>query len=224
MRSRPKKGESTLEFLRYKHVVVQAATIELAIQSACSELNVLPKQLEVKVLEKPRKGLFGLFRQDAKVQATCLRSPEEKAELFLHGCMEKMGLRTQIELRPGVNSHSKIVNLSGEHLGVLIGKRGRTIESIQYLVNLVANQDAEKPIRFIVDADGYRQRREESVTQLALRTAAKVRRFGRPVKLEPMPAMERKVVHTVLQDEPDLETYSEGIEPHRSIVIKRTGK
>lgn len=209
-----------MKFPKSKHVVVKAKTKESAVEEALKQLGATPDQIELQILEEPRKGLFGLFAREAKVLATCPRSPVEKAEIFLSGCIEKMGFDTEIEILPGPNAHAKLVNLKGEDLGILIGKKGRTIESLQYLVNLVANQDAKEPIRFILDAGGYRKRREETLIQLAKRTASKVKRGQKSIKLDPMPAIERKIIHTVLQDDPEILTQSEGVDPHRSIVVK----
>lgn len=206
--------------LRWKHIVVQAKTKELAIEKALKQLNASPDQIETKVIEEPRKGIFGFFQRDAKVLVECLRPPVERAELFLSECIEKMGLETELEILPSSQANSKMINLKGENLGILIGKRGRTIDALQYLVNLVANQDAKEATYFVLDADGYRKKREKLLVQLAMRTADQVKRERKPIKLDPLPPMERKIIHTVLQDDPEIKTESEGVEPRRAVIIK----
>lgn len=209
-----------MKSLRTKHVIVQAKTRELAIKKALQQLNTTMDQVNVQLIQEPRRGILGFFQRDAKVFVECTRTPDEKAELFLRGCIEKMGINPVVEFLPGPVPHSKYIQIKGENLGVLIGKKGRTIDSLQYLVNLVANQDTNEPIRFLLDVNGYRRKREELLYQLVQRVSSKVKKERKSVKLAPMSAFERKIIHTFIESDPALITKSEGVEPNRSVVVK----
>ncbi len=209
-----------MKSLRTKHVTVQAKTKERAIEEALQQLNTSVDQANVKILQEPRKGILGFFQRDAKVYVECNRPPNEKAKLFLNGCIEKMGIHPEIEFLPGPVAQSIYIQIKGDNLGILIGKKGRTIDSLQYLVNLVANQDTHQPIRFLLDVNGYRKKREELLVQLAKRVAKKVKKERKSVKLEPMPAFERKIIHTFFENDPELITESEGTEPNRSVRVR----
>lgn len=143
---------------------------------------------------------------------------EHPAITFLKEVTEKMGLTLSIQAY--VNEESIYIDMEGKDSGTIIGKRGQTLDSIQYLTSLVVNKDREKYIRVVVDAENYREKRERTLEQLGNRLADKVKRTGKSVRLEPMNPYERKVIHATLQRNPYVTTRSEGEEPYRRVVIE----
>lgn len=204
-----------------RKVVVQAKTVDEAVQKACAQLNTSPDKVEVHVLQAPSKGFLGLFgKKEAKVEVERIIDPIEEAVRFITQVVEKMGVSVEVSVETVAHTAKPVVlNLKGEQLGILIGRRGQTLESLQYLVNIAANREAEKQVKFILDADGYRQRREEALVALAEKLAKQVLRTKKEVVLDPMPPGERKIIHGVIQKQKNLTTHSEGVEPHRCVVI-----
>ncbi len=201
-----------------REVVKSAKTTGEAIESALDELGLEKDEVDIEILEESNKGLFGLIgAKDAKVRAKERVVPEKKAIRLLKEIFSFMELEVDIETRE-TNGYT-LVNLQGPDLGILIGRRGDTLDALQYYINLAANRNAEKRARFILDIEGYRQRREQTLSKLALRLADKAKRKGKDVVLEPMNPHERRVIHTALQHHKDVFTYSEGEEPYRKIII-----
>lgn len=193
-------------------------TVEEAVATALAELGLTEEQVTVEVLEESSKGLFGFIgTKSAKVRVTEKVNPVGKARKFLADIFEKMGL--EVEITNKVVDEYTVLDISGPDLGILIGRRGDTLDALQYLSNLVANKNVEHRIRIIVDVEGYRKRREETLNKLAFRLADKATRKGREVVLEPMNPHERRVIHTALQNHRDVVTHSEGEEPYRKIII-----
>ncbi|MGI6558939.1 MAG: RNA-binding cell elongation regulator Jag/EloR [Limnochordia bacterium] len=196
-------------------------TIEEAVAAALAELEADRSQVEIEVLDEGTKGLFGIIgSKQARVRVTRVVTPEDKARRvasWLEEAARLMGVDAEASWQ--MEDESIRVNLSGEGLGLLIGRRGQTLDALQYLAGMVGNKDGGPWLRVLVDAEGYRERREESLRGLALRSADKARRNGRRVVLEPMNAHERRIIHISLQDEEGVSTYSEGVEPYRRVVI-----
>lgn len=193
-------------------------TIEDAVNSALAELGVERSQVEVEVLEEPSKGLFGIIGAKlAKIKVTVKETPVDRACSFLKEVAESMGIAVNLEVETD-NDVVKI-NFTGDDLGILIGRRGDTLDALQYLVNLVANRKEESRVRVVLDVEGYRKRREQTLQKLAMKLADKVRRRGQEVVLEPMNPHERRVIHTALQNNRFVYTTSQGEEPFRKIVI-----
>ena len=194
-------------------------TIEEAIELALAELGVVREDIDYEVLEAPSKGFFGLIGgRPAKVKVTVKKiDPLDVAKVFLKNIFEGMKLSVSVE---SVNNEDGItLNLTGDDLGILIGKHGQTLDALQYLTNLAANRDADARIRITLDVEDYRKRRTETLNRLALRLADKVKRRGERVALEPMSPHERKIIHLALQTDQRITTYSEGDEPFRKVVI-----
>lgn len=201
-----------------REVVKSAKTIEEAIKAARIELGLESNEIAVEVLAEPNKGLFGLLgAKDAKVKVTEVANPERKAVNILSDLFKCMKIAVEIDTQK-TEGYIK-VNLTGPDLGVLIGRRGDTLDAIQYYINLAANKNSEKRERFVLDIEGYRERREETLSKLAFRLAEKAKRKGKDVILEPMNPHERRIIHTALQNHSEVFTYSEGEEPYRKIVI-----
>ena len=196
-------------------------TVDEARQAALVELGVPEERASFEILEEPSKGFLGLIGgRLARVKAPALEmSPLDKGEDFLRRIFSAMQLAVTIERREVEGA--VLFNLQGENLGILIGKHGQTLDALQYLVNLAANQGlAEDRLRLILDVEHYRDRREETLKSRGRRLAEKVRRTGTRVVLEPMNRHERKVIHLALQENDNVLTYSAGDEPFRKVVIE----
>ncbi len=194
-------------------------TVEEAIEAALAELGVGRDQVDYRVLEAPSKPLFGLLGgREAKVEVTVKKiEPIERGRKFLEKIATAMGL--QVVISTVTTDDTVTLNLHGDDLGILIGKHGQTLDALQYLTNLAANREGRDRIRFIIDVEDYRKRRADTLEQLALRLADRAKRTGERVALEPMTPHERKIIHMSLQNDTRIETYSEGEEPYRRVVI-----
>ncbi|MDX8363543.1 RNA-binding cell elongation regulator Jag/EloR [Cytobacillus sp. IB215665] len=201
-----------------KQITATGQSVDEAVQSALEQLKTTKDRTEINIIDEGKKGLFGIFgTKPAVVKVTKLHDPVEEAQQFLQQVTENMGVRVKIE----VKQEGKYVNfqLSGEKIAILIGKRGQTLNSLQYLTQLVANRYADHYLNIVVDAENYRERRKETLYQLAQRLAEKSLRTGKDISLESMPSYERKVIHTALATNDKVKTYSSGSDPHRHIVI-----
>ena len=173
------------------------------------------------MLEDPQKGLFGIIGgKPAIVEVSIKPDPVKEAIVFLRDVIDKMGVSASVEKEE--REEGLYLNISGVDIGILIGKRGQTLDSLQYLVNLVANRKSDHYGRIYLDAEGYRARRKEALEMLAKRLSNKVLRTKREIRLEPMNAHERKIIHTALQNVEGVTTYSVGEEPNRRIVVAPT--
>lgn len=271
---------------KMKSVTMSAKTVEDAIEKGLQELGISREQADVKVIEQPSSGLFGLIRKkDAVVEITAKENnvdhdfksmmdairnesensekvtPEtteteekteekveekaeekvvsqtnkekedlpfsakeqqqvaEEAKAFLETIFKSMNLSVQIEKM--MNEERILFNLHGEGLGILIGKRGQTLDALQYLTNLASGKDFRRHYFVLLDVENYRDRRKQTLENLAHRLAEKVIRTGNKVKLEAMPAGERRIIHMALAERDDILTDSVGEEPYRSVVIRK---
>lgn len=196
-----------------------AKTIDEAVNLALVELGVEVDKVEVVVLEEPSKGLFGLLGgRPAKVRVTKKVTPEEAALKFIEQLAAKMGSSAFSCAISKDDDESLQIDVVGGSTGLLIGKRGQTLDAIQQLTALVYSR-AGGTRRLLIDINSYRARRRESLEELALKLAEKAKRSGRRVILEPMGAFERRIIHMALQDDKEIVTYSEGDEPYRKVVI-----
>lgn len=206
---------------RVNKVIVTAKTVEEAVEEALGRLEATRDQVRISVLEEPRKGWFGLFgTRQAKVEVERLVppvNPVEQGHRFLKEVLAAMGLSADVEVRE--ESEAVVFNIRGKQLGLIIGRRGQTLDALQYLINIAANRGAETRRRIILDAEGYRERRRKTLQELADRLARQVLRTGKEVALEPMSPADRKVIHTRIQTVEGLTTYSEGEEPDRYVII-----
>lgn len=202
-----------------REVTASGHTVEDAVQSALKQLNIEESKTEVEVIVEGKKGFLGLFGSTrAIVKVREKRDIISETEVFLRNVAQNMNVDVLIESKQE-NNHVTF-NLTGEKIAILIGKRGKTLNALQYLTQLVLNKNGSHYHSVTVDAEGYRQRRDETLVDLAHKMADKAKRLNRKVALEPMPAYERKIIHSTLQEIGDVGTYSDGIEPHRYIVIK----
>lgn len=196
-----------------------AKTVDDAIVEAAIQLETTSDKLDYEVIEKGSSGFLGIGSRPAKIRARKILDTKGKVEEFLNQVFDAMQIQVNMNIEQ--NEEEKIMNidLSGDDMGVLIGKRGQTLDSLQYLVSLVVNKDEEDYIRVKVDTENYRQRRKDTLDNLAKNIAFKVKRTGKPVVLEPMNPYERRVIHSALQNDHYVETHSEGDEPFRRVVV-----
>jgi len=195
-------------------------TVKDAINKGLEELGVTENEVIVTVLEQPSKGLFGLFGAKDAVVELEVRSvdPLELTMRFLEDVLRDMGVQAKIE--QAVEQDGNIVfEIVGKDLGLVIGRRGQTLDALQLLVNVYANRITQEHIRIVLDAERFRERRRKTLQDLSLRLANQVVRTKKEVVLEPMPASERRIIHYQLQNHPKVKTMSRGEEPNRRIVI-----
>lgn len=205
-----------------KSVIKISKTVDQAVDLALKELQAKKKDVLVEIIEKPSKGLFGLIgTKDATVKVTVIYDPVEIAENFLNKMLSSMNLDGSSLVRKEDSClYIEIININSSDMGIVIGKRGSTLDAIQFLVSLAVNKGRDDYTRVIVDAKGYRKRREQTLIRLANKMAAKAKTTKRLVKLEPMNPYERRIIHSALQDVNGITTFSEGEDPYRRVVIK----
>ena len=194
-------------------------TVEEAIAAGVLELAVDRTQVNIEVLEEPaKKGLFGLFGKSlARVRVSYENDIGMLATEFIRKVCQAMKINADTKVsKNGEHWH---VDITGPELGILIGRRGDTLDALQYLTNLAVAKRLSERVRIIVDVEGYRLRREETLVRLAKRLSEKVKRTGIKIVLEPMNPHERRIIHTTLQDEARISTFSEGDDPNRRVVI-----
>lgn len=196
-----------------------AKTVDDAIVEAAIQLETTSDKLEYEVIDKGSNGFLGIGSRPAKIRARKILDTKGKAEEFLAQVFEAMQIQVDINIDEDKESRTMNIDLSGEDMGVLIGKRGQTLDSLQYLISLVVNKEEEEYIRVKVDTENYRQRRKDTLENLAKNIAFKVKRTGKAVTLEPMNPYERRVIHSALQNDRYVETHSEGDEPFRRVVV-----
>ena len=197
-----------------------AKTVEDAITQASVALGVTSDKLEYEVLEKGSSGLLGIFGvKPAVIKARKKVTIFDEGREFLEKVFDKMNMKVAIDMDYNEEERSVSINLTGDDMGVLIGKRGQTLDSLQHLVSLVMNKHSEEYIRVKLDTESYRERRKETLENLAKNIAYKVKRTRRPVSLEPMNPYERRIIHAALQDDRYVVTKSEGEDPFRHVVV-----
>ena len=200
-------------------VEFSAKTVDDAITEACQKLTVTSDKLEYEVVEEGSSGFLGIGAKPAVIKARIKNSVADKAKEFLKEVFDAMNIVVVIDVKYDEENRNIDIELSGDEMGVLIGKRGQTLDSLQYLVSLVVNKDEDEYIRVKVDTEDYRKRRKETLENLAKNIAYKVKRTKRPVSLEPMNPYERRIIHSALQNDRYVTTHSEGEEPFRRVVV-----
>ena len=203
-------------------IEVSAKTVNEAITEACRKLGVTSDKLEYQVIEEGSSGFLGIGSKPAIIKASAKIeevSAEDTAKNFLKDVFAAMNMQVVIDVKYNEEEKSMDIELSGDEMGVLIGKRGQPLDSLQYLVSLVVNKEMEEYIRVKIDTENYRQRRKETLENLAKNIAYKVKKTRRPVSLEPMNPYERRIIHSTLQNDKYISTHSEGDEPYRRVVV-----
>ncbi len=203
-----------MEFQRFT-----AKTVSDAVTAACRHFVVTSDRLEYDVLEEGSSGFLGFNAKPAVINARVKETVEDRAKIFLNDVFAAMNMTVVVDVNYDEESRQMDIDLSGDEMGVLIGKRGQTLDSLQYLVSLVVNKGSEEYIRVKVDTENYRKRRKDTLENLAKNIAYKVKRTKRAVSLEPMNPYERRIIHSALQNDKYVTTHSEGEEPFRHVVV-----
>jgi spoIIIJ-associated protein len=201
-----------------KSIEVVASTVEEAIEQALVQLDANELEVDIEVIEESKKALFGLFGgKEAKVRVTKKMNTEEIARDFLLNLLSKMGVQAKLNVK--LKQSNLYIDMSGAEMAILIGRRGQTLDSLQYLVSLVVNKDREEYIRVILDTENYRQKRKDTLERLAFKLAKRAKKINKDITLEPMNPYERRIIHSALQNNKFVTTKSEGEEPYRKVVI-----
>lgn len=200
-------------------IEISAKNVDEAVTAACQQLAITSDKLEYEVIEEGKAGILGFGAKPAIIKARVKATLEDTVKIFLNDVFAAMNIEVIVKVDYNEEDRSMNIDLVGEDMGMLIGKRGQTLDSLQYLVSLVANKEAEDYIRVKVDTENYRERRKATLENLAKNMAHKVKRIRRSVSLEPMNPYERRIIHSALQDDKYVSTHSEGDEPYRRVVI-----
>lgn len=200
-----------------KTIEKSGRTVDEAIAAALEELGVPSDRVKIEILDEGKGGFLGIGSRPAAVRVTLKENRAERIENFLGDICEAMEIGVHIEVRE--DSEYVHVDVTGQEAGILIGHHGQTLDALQYLCNLASARMGENGPRILLDVEGYRKRRSETLTNLATRLAERVIRTGESAALEPMSAQERRVIHLALQNHADVYTTSEGEEPFRRVVI-----
>ena len=203
-----------MEFVEFS-----AKSVDEAITEACQKLEVTSDKLIYEVVEEGRDGLFGIGSKPAVIRAKIKNGLPDTAADFLADVFKAMDIQAESKIEYDEANKLMNVELVGEDMGILIGKRGQTLDSLQYLLSLVVNKEAEEYIRVKLDTENYRERRRKTLESLARNVAFKVKRSKRPTSLEPMNPYERRIIHSALQGDRYVTTHSEGEEPYRYVVV-----
>jgi len=200
-----------------EYIEVSAKTVDDALTEALVKLGATSDQVEYEVIEKGSTGFLGIGSKPAVIKIRKKCTVEDNIREFLGKVFKAMELEVEIIITKEDNNYA--VDLKGADMGVLIGKRGQTLDSLQYLTNLAVNKNVEEHVKVKIDTEDYRNRRKETLENLAKNIAYKVKRTKRPVSLEPMNPFERRVIHSALQNDKFVTTHSEGDEPYRHVVV-----
>lgn len=190
---------------------------EEALMAGLAQLALPSDKVDVEVLEEGTKGFLGIGAKPYRLQFTKKDTPAIRAEEFLSNVTELMGLDVQLSIDNGVDALR--IEMQGDNQGILIGHRGETLDALQYLTSLQVNKGGKDYRRVVLDTEGYRAKREQTLISLANRMAAKVQKSGRRMMMEPMNPYERRILHSTLQDNAYVTTHSDGEEPNRRVVI-----
>ncbi len=199
-------------------VIRTGKSVHEVVELALIELDVTREDIEIEVIEQESKGILGIFGvKEAKVQITIKEDAHQVAREFLNGLLEKMGIESTVETK--LEDNVVYLDISGKNMAIIIGKRGQTLDSLQYLVSLYINRKKEQYIRVVLDTEDYRNRRKKTLEKLAYRMADKAKRMRKDIVLEPMNPYERRIIHSALQGNRFVSTKSDGEEPNRRVII-----
>ncbi|RKU06788.1 protein jag [Candidatus Poribacteria bacterium] len=201
----------------HQYIEVEENTTEEALEAALKELGVSRDQVSVKVLHEPTKGILGLGAKLAKIRVTLKEDISSTPEAVLHEILSHMGLEAEIESQ--IINGSVHLTVSSDNPGILIGKHGQTLNAVEYLLNCILNRSSLVKKKVFVDAEGYRERREQMLTDLAYRAAAKVKQTHQEIVLDPMPPRDRRIIHVTLQSDEHIRTYSRGEGMMRRVAV-----
>ncbi|MDU5107598.1 MULTISPECIES: RNA-binding cell elongation regulator Jag/EloR [unclassified Clostridium] len=202
-----------------KTLEMTGKTVNEALENALKSLNLTEDRVEYEVLDEGSKGFLNLIgAKPAKILVKVKKDYKDEVKLFLRNILNSMKVQAEIRIRE--ENDIIHIDLTGPKMGIIIGYRGETLDALQYLTSLVVNKDHNIPYKKVVlDTENYRKKREETLIRVAEKTAYKVKKIRRPYKLEPMNPYERRIIHSALQDNEYVYTFSEGEEPHRRVVV-----
>lgn len=200
-------------------IEVTAKTVDDAITESLVQLGTTSDKIEYEVIEKGSNGFLGIGSRMAKIRVRKKSDVEDYVRDFLNDVFHAMDMNVEIMINKSEDGKNVDVELKGDEMGVLIGKRGQTLDSLQYLTNLAVGKQVNEYVKVKLDTEDYRKRRKETLENLARNIAYKVKRTKRPVSLEPMNPFERRVIHSALQNDRYVSTHSEGDEPYRHVVV-----
>lgn len=201
-----------------KIVEKSGRTVEEALELALIEMDLSKEDVEYEVLEEDSKGFLGLFgSKEARIRVTEKENIHLAAKKFLEETLEKMNIYAKVDVE--LTEDGIFATVSGDNMSVVIGRRGKTLDALQYLTNLVINRDRENYIHLVLDSEDYRAKRRDSLEELAHRMADKAKRQRRDIILNPMNSYERRIVHSALQKDEEVSTRSEGRDPYRKVII-----
>lgn len=200
-----------------KSIEKSARTVDEAVRLALVDLGLTKKDVKVEILDEGKGGFLGIGAKNAVVKVTPVVDLGARARDFLNSVFLTMGLRVELDIQ----TEGKVmrINLIGDNMGIIIGKRGDTLDALEHLTNLCVNKGDGEYTKVILDTENYRARREQTLTKLAKSLAASVARNGKKITLEPMHSNERRIIHATLQNNPNVDTYSIGEAPNRKVVI-----
>jgi spoIIIJ-associated protein len=181
------------------------------------QLNTTIDKVDVEILENASKGFLGFGAKEARVKVVLKEDSEDIAREFLMNIFKQMNIEAELTIE--VKKEGLFINIVGKHMAILIGKRGQTLDSLQYLVSLVVNKNRDDYLRVVLDTENYRKKREETLIKLANKLAYKVKKYRKSVVLEPMNPYERRIIHSAVQNNEFVNTRSEGEEPYRKVVL-----
>jgi len=218
-----------------KSIEVSAPTVEEAVTKGLAELGKAADEVAIEVLHPGSRGVLGIGAKDAVVRLSIVEPEEEGLPLeedaeqiareTLQELLTRMGFKAQVSIRPDEEMPQDedappfILDITGDDLGVLIGRRGQTLQALQYITRLIVSREAQRWVNLVVDVEKYKTRREQSLRQLAQRMAERVSFNHQPIALEPMPSHERRIVHLTLRDHPIVTTRSIGKGDQRKVTI-----
>ena len=202
------------------YVEISAKTVEDAVTEALIKLQTTSDKLEYEVIEEGSTGILGFIgKKPAIIKARKKFDLVDYTYDFLNDMFKAMGIEVKSDINYDAEARNMDISFEGDEMGILIGKRGQTLDSLQYIISLVVNKESEAYVRVKVDTENYRERRKETLETLAKNIAYKVKRTRRSVALEPMNPYERRIIHSALQYDKYVDTHSEGEEPYRHVVV-----
>ena len=212
--------------MKEKEIEINARTVDEAVQTALVQLGASQNEVEIDVVKKGRSGVLGVGAEEAIVKVKLLDKKKKddiagEAKTVLETLINHLGITADVNVIEGADGNQPItLNIQGDDLGVLIGRRGQALSSLQYVVKLIIAEKFKLWAQITVDIEGYKKRRYEALKNLALRVADQVKTSKRSMNLEPMPADERRIIHLALSDNPDVSTHSIDYGDRRKVVIQ----
>ena len=200
-----------------KTLVMTGKTVDDALEAALNELGVSKEDVNVNIIEEGSKGFLGIGNKEAKIEVTLKNNPKAIAVSFLEGLFKTWG--EDVEVVAKMEDDVLCVELKGENMGIIIGKRGETLDAIQHLTSLNVNNNSDDFVKVSVDTENYREKRNQTLAELSKKLAVRVAKTRKNLTLEPMNSYERRIIHATLQDDKYVTTYSVGQSPNRKVVI-----